>query len=103
MNVLENYFQQQDTPAKDSPVGKTIVQLHVKRPDLTLAQAREEAHRLLDTAAGRKNYALPRVLTLAEEAEGKKRLREVFGRKSDALNMPVLPLSSHASNAQASV
>ena len=51
--TLETYFKQADTPTKNSSVGVLMVKVLAKNPHMGFEEARQEAHRLLDKAAGR--------------------------------------------------
>lgn len=77
--ALPEYFEQPDTPSLHSPVGVLMVRVIEKNPSISLELAREEAHRLLGKAAGRRVYSFPRVLSAAEQEAEKARLRAAFG------------------------
>jgi len=55
-------------PAKNSPVGVLMAKLLAKNPNMGSEAARQEAHRLLDKAAGRHKYVIPRVYSEQEQA-----------------------------------
>lgn len=78
MSIVE-YFQQPDTPGSDSPIGALMVRVIGKNPGMSFEKAREEAHRLLDKAACRRVYGIPRVLSAEEQEKEKVRLRQAFG------------------------
>src|SRR2546426_135350 len=55
-------------PAKNSPVGVLMARLLAKNPTMGSEAARQEANRLLDKAAGRWRYVIPRVYSEQEQA-----------------------------------
>jgi hypothetical protein len=57
-----------DRPADKSPVGLLVARLKAKNPEMDDEEARTEAHRLLDKAAGKRNYRLPRVSSPGRDA-----------------------------------
>jgi len=67
--TLQDWFKQPDTPSANSPVGQMIVKVLEKYPDMSFEEARAEANKLLDQAAGRKNYRIPKVYTPDEKAK----------------------------------
>jgi hypothetical protein len=73
--TLFDYFANPDTPAANSTVGTLMVKILDKYPDMTFKAARAKAHCLLLEAAGKKRFNLPRVLSEAELAEQKQRLK----------------------------
>jgi hypothetical protein len=71
MQTLEQYFQQEDTPSADSPVGRVMLRVVAKYPTLSFEQARDKAHGLLADAAKRKKFTLPAVYSEQELADQK--------------------------------
>jgi hypothetical protein len=57
------YFSRRDTPAAESPVGKTMAKVLAKYPGITFEEARERAQSLLTKAAASKHYYGPLVLS----------------------------------------
>jgi hypothetical protein len=79
MNMtLNDYFAVPDTPAAGSPVGTLMARIVEKGPGIGFEAARNRANALLDRAAGKKIYRMPRVLSAAEEQTQKERLRQRF-------------------------
>jgi len=74
----EKYFALPHTPAPNSPVGKLMREALRKFPDFTFEMARTKAHELLDRAAGKKIYRMPRVLSVEEEQAQNERLGQRF-------------------------
>ena len=66
--TLKEWFKEPDTPSENSPVGQMMVKVLEKYPNMTFEEARAEANSLLDQAAGRKNYRVPRVYTPEKKA-----------------------------------
>lgn len=79
MNI-NDYFEQQDTPSKHSPVGALMVKVLAKNPGMTLEGARQEANRLLDRAAGCKKYVTPTAYSPAEQAARLEKTRAYFSK-----------------------
>lgn len=86
MNIAE-YFNQAHTPAPGSPVGTLMVKVLAKFPGMDFDTARAEANKLLDMAAGRKNYQTPKVLSDAEKAEQRERLKTAWNPASKQLDI----------------
>jgi hypothetical protein len=75
--TLEQYFTLPDTPARRSPVGKLMARVLKKNSGMGFEQARREANRLLDLAAGRKDYVIPAVLSPEEHAARTERFKQL--------------------------
>ena len=73
--TLQNYFAQPDSPSAGSPVGVLMLKILEKYPDLSFDAARVEAWRLLDKAAGRFHFSMPRVLSPEQREAAKARFR----------------------------
>jgi hypothetical protein len=82
--TLQEYFALPDTPATESPVGKTIVKVLAKFPELTFEQARVKANELVTDAGHYRNFALPQVQTPAEEAAATEKARAYFKARERA-------------------
>jgi hypothetical protein len=67
-------------PDKNSPCGLLMKKIMEKCPSISFDEARREAHRLLEIAAGRRNYRVPAPQTPEERATEKARLRTAFGK-----------------------
>jgi hypothetical protein len=80
MNNPEEYFEQSDTPQRNSPVGLLIVRLLAKNPGMNFEQARQEAHVLLNKAARARVYRTPAVYSADEQAERKAKMLAAFGK-----------------------
>jgi hypothetical protein len=65
---LQSYFKQLSTPAADSPVGILMLRAWRKNAAISFVKARAEANRLLERAATRTKYTIPRVLSAEEQA-----------------------------------
>jgi hypothetical protein len=76
--TLQGYFALPDTPAAGSPVGTLMVRILEKDPGIGFDAARTQANALLDRAAGKKVYRMPRVLSVEEEQAQNERLRQRF-------------------------
>ena len=72
------HFSRADTPAANSPVGTVLSRVAEKNPGIEFEDALAEARRLLDRAAGKRNYAPPLVLSAEERATEQARLKSVF-------------------------
>ena len=79
---VRDYFEQMDTPAEHSPVGKLMVRALAKNPGMSFEQVREEAHKLLDKAACRRVYGIPRGLSAEEQEKEQLRLRALTQRRT---------------------
>jgi hypothetical protein len=79
---VREYFEQTDTPAGQSPAGELMVRVLAKNPGMSFEQAREEAHKLLDKAACRRVYRIPRVLSAEEQEREQLRLRALKQRRT---------------------
>jgi len=60
------YFARLETPSAGSPVGTLVVRIIDKNPNLGLEEARAQANAMLEKAAGRKTYSVPRVYSPEE-------------------------------------
>jgi hypothetical protein len=78
VETREQFFQRPDTPAADSPVGRTMVRVLEKNPGMGFEEARSEAKRLLSVSAKGRVYRQPRILSAEEKAEQKVRLATAF-------------------------
>jgi len=76
--TLQDYFALPDTPAAGSPVGTLMVRIVEKDPAIGFEAARAQANALLDRAAGKKVYRMPRILSVEEERAQRERLRQRF-------------------------
>ena len=93
--TLLDYFAKSDTPAANSTVGTLMVKILEKYPDMSFEAARKKAHVLLWESAGKKRFNLPRVLSEAELAEQKERLKTAWKPRT----VPDAAISSTTSNA----
>lgn len=91
--TLEHYFSRRETPSRNSPVGKTMVRILAKFPEMPFEDARVKAKELLTRAAGCRKYQLPAVLSAEEQEKRLERLRARF-------KPPVLAISSKAPTAE---
>jgi hypothetical protein len=66
------------TPSANSPVGTLMVKVLEKYPDMSFKDARAKANALIQEAAGKKRFTMPRVLSEAELAEQKERLKTAW-------------------------
>lgn len=66
--TLAQYFQRTDTPQPGSPVGRLMTRIQEEHPAMTFEAMRDEAHRLLRSAAKARNYRLPPVRSEVEKA-----------------------------------
>jgi len=76
--TLQGYFALPDTPAASSPVGVLMGRILEKDPGIGFEVARTHANALLDRAAGKKVYRVPKVLSAAEELAQRERLLRRF-------------------------
>ena len=76
--TLQGYFALPDTPAAGSPVGMLMARILEKDHAIGFEAARAQANELLDRAAGKKVYRMPRVLSVEEEQARSERLRQRF-------------------------
>jgi hypothetical protein len=67
--ALADYFEQPDTPARNSPIGLLMQRILVKNPGMDFAAARTEAHCLQQLAARRKTYQFPPILSPEEKRQ----------------------------------
>src|SRR5258706_309017 len=74
--TLNDYFAMPDTPAAGSPVGILMVRILEKDPGIGFEAARMRANVLLDRAAGKKVYRMPRILSVEEEQAQNERLKQ---------------------------
>ena len=93
--TLSDYFGKPDTPAATSTVGTLVVKILGKYPGMTFEAARKKAHCLLLEAAGKERFNLPKVLSEAELAEQKERLKTAWKPRI----LPNAAISSTTSNA----
>jgi hypothetical protein len=77
---LRKYFEQPETPSRNSPVGVLMVRILEKFPGIAFEEARSKAHELLVTAAGRPNYRMPAVYSEAELVQRRAAVRAAFSR-----------------------
>jgi hypothetical protein len=82
MESLEQYFDRCDTPAANSPVGALMARVIVKNLGMGYDEARTEAKRLLNLAAGKRIFRTPQVFSPAERAARSEKFRTVFGSKA---------------------
>jgi hypothetical protein len=75
---MTEYFARPETPSAGSPVGALVFKVLAKNPGMSFEEARTEAKALLEKAAGSWVYRAPRVLSPAEQAEQKERMRARF-------------------------
>jgi hypothetical protein len=78
--LLSTYFEQEDTPAQNSPVGALMARILAKNPAMGFEQARQEAHALLTKAAGARIYRSPTVYSPDEQASRKSKMLAAFGQ-----------------------
>ena len=83
--TLQGYFALPDTPAAGSPVGVVMVRILEKDPGIGFEEARTQANVLLDRAAGKKVYRMPRILSVEEEQAQNERLKQRFRPVKEAL------------------
>jgi hypothetical protein len=76
MTTIDQYFQVQDTPSKQSPVGLLMQRILEETPDLSFEDARKLAQTQLVKAGGRRVY---RVTTPAQDRQS----AESFRRRSN--------------------
>jgi hypothetical protein len=85
MESIEEYFAREETPATNSPVGILMVKITAKFPGISLDDARVKANDLLQDAARRKTFTLPRVLSEEEQARQREQLKAAFVKPSTAM------------------
>ena len=78
MQTIAEYFNRQDTPAANSPVGRLMRVVIAKFPGIAFDNARVKASELLDRAAGKRIYKIPPVLTDAESQARRDAVRARF-------------------------
>jgi hypothetical protein len=76
------YFKQPDAPQQNSPVGRWIVRIIEKYPEMTGEAARSEANRLLAIAAKGRVYRVPLVRSAEEKAVAAERFAEWTSKKA---------------------
>jgi hypothetical protein len=77
MNIKE-YFNQPDAPARHSPVGQLMLKILERyEPTPSFEEARAEANRLIQKAAGRQNFKLPKIPTSEERRNQAERLARI--------------------------
>jgi hypothetical protein len=64
----KRYFRQPDSPQERSPVGRLIVRILEKYPEMACEDARIEASRLLNIAAKGRVYRFPQIRSAEEKA-----------------------------------
>lgn len=84
------------TPAVDSPAWSVFVQVLAKFPGLTVEEARDKANALIQESAGRRSFAMPKVLSDAEKVEHSERRPAVTAEASPAKVKPCLVNVSHS-------
>ena len=67
MEALDDYFKRSGTPAEHSPVGELMQRIVAKNPGTSFEEARTQAKAMLDKAAGRWEYRMPRVYSPEEQ------------------------------------
>lgn len=77
---LNDYFEREDTPSQNSPVGQVMLKLCEKRPEMSYEEMREYANALILKASGSKSFKMPRVLSVTEEQIGREKLRQLRDR-----------------------
>jgi hypothetical protein len=87
MESIEQYFGRPDTPSAGSPVGILMNKVLVKFPGITLDDARAKANQLLQDAAKRKTFTLPRVLSEEEQARQREQLKSAFAKPSTTMSV----------------
>ncbi len=100
VSALKKYFEQTDTPSENSPVGKLMLKILEQCPNLSFEQAREQAHKMLERAAGKWRYALPEVRTPEEEAARQVTFRALNARKGSKGTLQHV-LDTHVNDAAA--
>jgi hypothetical protein len=75
------YFKQPDAPQQNSPVGRWIVRIIEKYPEMTGEAARSEANRLLAIAAKGRVYRFPQVRSADEKAVAAERFAAWASKK----------------------
>jgi hypothetical protein len=70
------YFARPETPAAGSPVGALVIRIMDKNPGMGFEEARSLANIMLDKAAGRKVYTVPRVYSPEEKKARQAQFRE---------------------------
>jgi hypothetical protein len=93
--TLFDYFAKPDTPAANSTVGTLMVKILEKYPGMSFEAARAKAHCLILESAGKKRFNLPRVLSEAELAEQKERLKTAWKPRTGA-NAAISSTTSNA-------
>jgi len=83
--TLTEYFALPDTPAAGSPVGTLMARILEKDHTVGFEAARAQANVLLDRAAGKKVYRMPRILSVEQEQAQNERLRQRFRPVKEAL------------------
>ena len=73
--TLNEYFALPDTPAKGSPVGLLMLKIIEKYPDMQPEDAREKANSMIQKAAGRYNFQMPKVHSQEEIAAMRERFK----------------------------
>ncbi len=83
--TLQGYFALPDTPAAGSPVGTLMARILEKDHAIGFDAARAQANALLDRAAGKKVYRMPRILSVEQEQAQNDRLRQRFRPAQEVL------------------
>lgn len=87
--TLAEYFARTDTPAAESPCGRTMTKIVEKFPGIAFDDARAKAHELLSQAARAKHYVGPRVFSDDEMAARRAQLSQAFNRPAPESPTPV--------------
>jgi hypothetical protein len=72
--TLWEYFSRPENPAQASPVAVLMLRILAKDPDVEYQEARSQAQRLLQKAAHKSVYRVPRVIGPDERAKLKARM-----------------------------
>jgi hypothetical protein len=72
--TINEYFMNPEKPAPGSPVGTIMLRILAKDPRVEYEEARSQAQRLLQKAARKNVYRVPRVLGPDERARLKARM-----------------------------
>jgi hypothetical protein len=78
--TLFDYFAKPATPAANSSVGTIMVKILEKYPDMNFEAARAQANAIMDKAARRFNYKMPRVYSREELGKRRESLRTASNR-----------------------
>jgi hypothetical protein len=75
ITTLDQYFEMQDTPSKQSPLGLLMQRILEETPDMGFEDARKLAQTQLVKASGRRAY---KVTTPAQDKESRERFSRRF-------------------------